>query len=148
MWSRHRRSIVWAVPAATAVGLVLAAVTYMALIPSPTIWASNMNLVWIMLIGAAIGAGHGLSGLLGALAALHLRNQQDPNPFNDLTVGALIGAGLAWLVAILVLAVTVWPPPGTLLLAPVGMLCAGLTAVGAAVMARSDLRRKAAMGSR
>ncbi len=104
----------------------------MALTRSPAIWASNMNLVWIMLFGAALGAGHGLSGLLGALAALRLRHQHDPNPFNDLTVGALIGAGLAWLVAILVLAVTVWPPPGTLLLAPVGMLSADLGRAGAA----------------
>lgn len=148
IWTRHRRSIVWAVPVATAVGLVLASLTYMALIPSPATWASNMNLVWIMVFGAALGAGHGLSGLLGALAALRPRKQQDPTPFNDLTVGALIGAGLAWLVAILVLAVTVWPPPGTLLLVPVGMLCAGLTAVGAAVMARRDLRRTATAGTR
>jgi len=37
IWGTHRRSIIWAVPLATAVGLVLASVTYMGLVPSPRI---------------------------------------------------------------------------------------------------------------
>ncbi len=115
--------------------------------PSPRSWA---NLVWVMAFGAAVGAGHGLSGLRGALAGLRFRSRslRDPYLMNDLTVGALIGAGIAWLIAILVLAVTAWPLPNVLLLDPVGMLCAGFTAVGAAVMARSDFRRAAAAAAR
>ncbi len=148
IWGTHRRSIIWAIPLATAVGLVLASVTYMGLVPSPRIWGSNWNLVWIMSFGAVAGAAHGLSGLLGAFAALRLRSRRDPSPLNDITIGALIGAGTVWVMAILIVALIVGRAPGTLILVPVGMFCAGFTAVGAAILARSDLRRATSAAAR
>jgi len=101
-----------------------------------------------MFLGAAVGAGHGLSGLLGAVAALRLHSRRDTSPMNDITIGALIGAGAAWVVAILIVALMVRQAPGPLILVPVGMFCAGFTAVGAAILARSDLRRAASAWAR
>ncbi len=138
----------WSIPLAAAVGVLLSAVIYMGLVPSPRIWASNMNLVWVFCLGAAVGAGHGLCGAVGAIVTLRLRRSTDSTAMADVCLGASLGAGVGWLTAIVVVWATAGNALGALLLVPVAIICAGLTALGASVLARFDLRREAGGGVR
>lgn len=142
LWHRYRRAIAWSLPLGAAGGAGIALVMYATGNPDYRSQGGSGALIYLLVLGVAVGAATALAALIGGSIAIVAKQRSlRRNPHIQVAagvIGAGIGAGLLWIVVGVVNAIVT--PTGASWIGVI-IIFALIAAVSSAVLASVVLGR-------